>query len=81
MFLKLLNCADYNGVNLFVSDRMDHMPNLHRYSHHAKRALSHAGDLALRYAHPHIDTAHLLVGVILAEGSIGAKVLDTLNLE
>ncbi len=56
------------------------MPNLHRYSHHAKRALSHAGELALRYAHPHIDTAHLLVGVILSEGSIGANVLASLNL-
>jgi len=56
------------------------MPNLHRYSHHAKRALSHAGDLARQYAHPHIDTAHLLVGVILAEGSIGAQVLTNLDL-
>lgn len=56
------------------------MPNLHRYSHHAKRALSHAGDLAVQYAHPHIDTAHLLVGVILAEGSIGEQVLLNLKL-
>ena len=56
------------------------MLNLHRYSHHAKRALSHAGDLARQYAHPHIDTAHLLVGVILAEGSIGAQVLLDLDL-
>lgn len=56
------------------------MLNLHRYSHHAKRALSHAGDLARQYAHPHIDTAHLLVGVILAEGSIGAQVLLELDL-
>jgi len=63
-----------------VSDIVGHMPNLHRYSHHAKRALSHAGDLAIRYAHSHVDTAHLLVGVILAEGSIGADVLHRLNL-
>jgi len=56
------------------------MPNLHRYSHHAKRALSHASDLAVQYAHPHIDTAHLLVGVILAEGSIGEQVLLNLKL-
>lgn len=57
------------------------MANLHRYSHHARRAMSHAGDLAARYAHPHIDTAHLLVGVILAEGSIGAQVLHGLELD
>lgn len=63
-----------------MADFVDHMANLHRYSHHAKRALSHAGDLARRYAHPHIDTAHLLVGVILAEGSIGAEVLQSLEL-
>lgn len=56
------------------------MPNLHRYSHHAKRALSHARELAHAYIHPHIDTAHLMVGVILADGSIGAQVLETLDL-
>ena len=56
------------------------MPNLHRYSHHAKRALSHAGELALQFGHPHIDTAHLLVGVVLSEGSIGAQVLHRLSL-
>ncbi len=56
------------------------MPNLYRYSHHAKRALSYAGDLALQYGHPHIDTAHLLVGVVLTDGSIGAQVLQDLSL-
>jgi ATP-dependent Clp protease ATP-binding subunit ClpA len=56
------------------------MPNLHRYSHHAKRALSYAGDLALQYGHPHIDTAHLMVGVVLTDGSIGAQVLNNLKL-
>ena len=56
------------------------MLNLHRYSHHAKRSLSYAGELALQYSHPHIDTAHLLVGVILADGSIGAQVLQNLKL-
>lgn len=68
-------CATY-----FDSGHDSDMPNLHRYSHHAKRALSHAGDLAQQYAHPHIDTAHLLVGVILADGSIGAQVLENLEL-
>lgn len=63
-----------------MSGRDSDMPNLHRYSHHAKRALSYAGDLALQYGHPHIDTAHLLVGVILTDGSIGAGVLHNLKL-
>jgi len=63
-----------------MSGRDFDMPNLYRYSHHAKRALSYAGDLALQYGHPHIDTAHLLVGVVLTDGSIGAQVLQTLNL-
>jgi ATP-dependent Clp protease ATP-binding subunit ClpA len=58
-----------------MSGRDIDMPNLYRYSHHAKRALSYAGDLALQYGHPHIDTAHLLVGVVLTDGSIGAEVL------
>lgn len=56
------------------------MANLHRYSHHVKRALSHAGELAIQYAHPHLDTAHLLVGVMLTEGSIGAQVFENLEL-
>lgn len=61
-------------------DDVGNMANLHRYSHHAKRALSHARELAQGYTHPHIDTAHLMVGVILAEGSIGAQVLYDLEL-
>lgn len=63
-----------------MSGRDSDMPNLHRYSHHSKRALSYASDLALQYGHPHLDTAHLLVGVILADGSIGAQVLRNLQL-
>lgn len=51
-----------------------------RYSHHARRALAHAGTLVVRYRHPVMDTAHLLVGVMLAEGSIGSKVLRGLDL-
>jgi len=51
-----------------------------RYSHHANRALSHAQTLAAGFQHPAQDTAHLLVGVILAEGSIGAQVLSDFGL-
>lgn len=52
----------------------------HRYSHHARRALHHAAVLALEYGHPRQDTAHLLVGVMLTEGSLGAKVLEIFDL-
>lgn len=51
-----------------------------RYSHHARRALSHAGILAVRCRHPRIDTGHLLVGILLTEGSIGCTVLKELGL-
>jgi len=51
-----------------------------RYSHHANRALSHAQTLADGFQHPYQDTGHLLVGVMLAEGSIGAQVMSDLGL-
>lgn len=57
------------------------MASYNRYSHHARRALTHAGLLVKRYYHPRIDTAHLLVGVLLAEGSIGYNVLSELGLK
>lgn len=56
------------------------MTSYNRYSHHARRALTHANTLVTRYRHAAIDTAHLLVGVMLTEGSIGYKVLYDLNL-
>jgi len=56
------------------------MANKHRYSHHANRALSHATALARRFQHADIDTAHLLVGVILAQGSIGSDIMIKLDL-
>jgi ATP-dependent Clp protease ATP-binding subunit ClpA len=56
------------------------LTSYNRYSHHARRALSHAGGLALRYRHPRIDTGHLLVGILLTEGSIGCAVLKELGL-
>jgi ATP-dependent Clp protease ATP-binding subunit ClpC len=51
-----------------------------RYSQHARRALTHAHLLVQRYGHPYVDTSHLLVGVLLTEGSVGYHVLHRLNL-
>lgn len=56
------------------------MANTYRYSHHANRALTHATALAQRFQHADIDTAHLLVGVILAQGSIGSDIMIRLDL-
>lgn len=50
------------------------------YSHHARRALTHASLLVQRYRHPFVDTGHLLVGVMLAEGSIGWQVMQSMGL-
>jgi len=52
-----------------------------RFSYHARRALTHAGLLVTRYRHPLADTGHLLVGVMLTEGSTGCRVLQELNLD
>ncbi len=56
------------------------MTDENRYSHHARRALTHARLLVTRYRHPFADTGHLLVGVMLTEGSIGYHVLLEMNL-
>lgn len=56
------------------------MSRYQRYSHHARRALAHASQLAGRYQHPYNDTGHMLVGVILAEGSIGSAIMLELDL-
>lgn len=56
------------------------MASHHRYSHHTRRALTHAANLAARYQHAYQDTAHLLVGVILAEGSVGSQVMQDFDL-
>jgi ATP-dependent Clp protease ATP-binding subunit ClpA len=56
------------------------MPNTQRYSHHARRALTHAALLVQEFRHPRINTGHLLVGVMLTEGSIGHSVLASLEL-
>lgn len=47
----------------------------HRYSHHALRALAHAATLAEGFQHNQQDTGHLLIGIVLAEGSIGSQAL------
>jgi ATP-dependent Clp protease ATP-binding subunit ClpA len=56
------------------------MTGYNRYSHHARRALTHASQLVHRYQHPYVDTGHLLVGVLLTEGSIGFQVLRAMDL-
>lgn len=57
------------------------MSYVNRYSHHARRALLHAGMLVKQYHHPRVDTGHLLVGVLQTRGSIGYTVLDELGLD
>lgn len=56
------------------------MSSYNRYSHHARRALSHARMLVIQYHHPRVDTGHLLVGVMMTRGSIGFSILFDLQL-
>ena len=56
------------------------MAGQNRYSHHSRRALQHASHLAAEYGHVEQDTAHLLVGVMMTEGSLGAQVLEIYDL-
>lgn len=56
------------------------MTSYSRYSHHARRALTHASSLVTRYRHAAVDTGHLLGGLMLTEGSIAYQVLQELNL-
>lgn len=57
------------------------MTNETRYSHHARRALTHARMSAAMFRHPRVDTGHLLLGVLRAQGSIGCQVLEALGLQ
>ncbi|MBL8161395.1 MAG: hypothetical protein JNJ61_05365 [Anaerolineae bacterium] len=57
------------------------VPSYNRYSHHARRALTHTIALVKRLRHPFADTGHLLVAVLETRGSIGFQVLGDLNLE
>src|SRR5215218_4172806 len=53
----------------------------YRYSHHALRALAHAATLAEGFQHAHQDTGHLLLGIVLAEGGIGAQALEDVQFD
>lgn len=57
------------------------VPSYNRYSHHARRALTHANTLVMRLRHPFADTGHLLVGVMQTRGSIGFQVLREFDLD
>ncbi len=57
------------------------MPSYSRFSHHARRALTHARLLVIRFQHPRIDTGHLLVGVMLTRGSLGYDVLQDFDFD
>lgn len=52
-----------------------------RYSQHARRAMMHTRLYAREYEHNVIDTSHLLVGILRAEGSIGQRVLFDLDMD
>lgn len=56
------------------------MPSYNRFSHHARRALTHAGLLVTDFRHPRVDTSHLFVGVMKTEGSVGHTVLMELGI-
>lgn len=56
------------------------VPSYTRYSHHARRALTHTALVVSRLRHPLADTGHLLAGVILTRGSLGCQVMEELNL-
>ncbi len=67
------SCAtDLDAVNPLV-------PGYNRFSHHARRALTHTGQVAARLRHPLADTGHLLTGVTLARGSVGSQIMQALN--
>lgn len=57
------------------------VPSYNRYSHHARRALTHTTALVTRLGHPYADTGHLLVAVLETRGSIGFQVLGDLQVE
>jgi len=50
------------------------------YSHHARRAMLQARACARQQRHALLDTGHLLVGILRAEGSLGQRVLRELAL-
>jgi ATP-dependent Clp protease ATP-binding subunit ClpA len=52
-----------------------------RYSQHARRAMMQARLFAREKEHSILDTSHLLVGILRAEGSLGYRVLQDLNMD
>lgn len=52
-----------------------------RYSQFARRSLIHARLLTQKHRHPFIDTAHVLVGIWLTEGSLGYQVLQEFHID
>lgn len=52
-----------------------------RYSQHANRAMAHARTLARQLHHSHIDSTHLLIGILREEGSVGCNILADLDLD
>lgn len=57
------------------------IPSDRRYSQHARRSLVRARLLAQQFAHPAVDTDHLLLGIWWTEGSIGYRVLSELGVD
>lgn len=51
-----------------------------RYSQYARRAMMQARTVAQNQYHAAVDTSHLLVGILRAEGCIGQRVLQELGL-
>lgn len=56
------------------------VPSYNRYSHHARRALTHTTLVVSRLRHPFADTGHLLAGVMQTRGSVGCQILQDLAL-
>ncbi|MBN2472600.1 MAG: hypothetical protein JXN59_17880 [Anaerolineae bacterium] len=52
-----------------------------QYSQYARRAMMQARQCAQEQQHAAVDTSHLLVGVLRAEGSLGQRILAALGLK
>lgn len=57
------------------------MSNMERFTQRARRVLSIAHQEAERMRHSYIGTEHLLLGLMLEEGGVAARVLQELGLE
>ncbi len=52
-----------------------------RYSQHARRAMTYARTLAREQAHAFVDSTHLFMGILSAEGSVGYNILEDLQID